>query len=133
MSAALDFAPDLYLPARAGDQGPHDATILTLVRPSAGSVAAPLRLTRRGVVVLALAVAALAAALLSLAALSAPSTGAGRGQQPATVTVHQGDTLWAIAARVAPDRDPRAEVAQLQRRNHLDGVALTPGQVLRTR
>jgi LysM repeat protein len=133
MSAALDFAPDVYGPTRASDEGSRDATILTLVRPSAASVAAPLRLTRRGVVVLGLAVAALAVALLSLAALSAPSAGAGPGPQPATVTVHQGDTLWAIAARVAPDRDPRAEVAQLQRRNHLDGVALTPGQVLHTR
>ncbi len=133
MSAALDFGPELYLPASAADDGPHNATILTLVRPSAGSVAAPLRLTRRGVVVLILAVAALAVALLSVAALSAPNAGAGHRQQPATVTVHEGDTLWSIATRVAPDRDPRAEVAQLQRRNHLAGVALTPGQVLRTR
>jgi LysM repeat protein len=133
MSAAIDFGPELYLPANGADDGPHNATILTLTRPSAGSVAAPLRLTRRGVVVLTLAVAALAVALLSVAALSAPSAGPGHRQQPATVTVHQGDTLWAIAARVAPDRDPRAEVAQLQRRNHLAGVALTPGQVLRTR
>jgi nucleoid-associated protein YgaU len=133
MSAAVDFAPDVYLPTTTGEQGPHDATILTLARPSAGSVAAPLRLTRRGLVVLVLAVTTLAVALVSVAALSAPSSGAGHRQQPATVTVHEGDTLWAIAARVAPGRDPRAEVAQLQRRNHLAGVALTPGQVLRTR
>ena len=105
---------------------------MTLQRPSAESVAAPLRLTRRGVRVLALAVAALAVALVSLAALSAPSDSAGR-PQPATVTVRDGDTLWAIASRVAPDRDPRAEVAELQRRNHLVGVDLTAGQVLRTR
>jgi LysM repeat protein len=131
MSAAVDFAPDAFLPAGVGDHAGHDAVILTLDRPSAGSIAAPLRLTRRGVVVLTLAVAALAVALLSVAALSAPNTGAGPRHQPATVTVHDGDTLWAIAARVAPDRDPRAEVAQLQRRNHLTGVALMPGQVLR--
>ena len=52
---------------------------------------------------------------------------------PANVTVHRGDTLWDIASRVAPDRDPRAEVAVLQRLNHLDGTALQPGLTLRTR
>jgi LysM repeat protein len=46
--------------------------------------------------------------------------------------VHDGDTLWSIASRVAPDRDPRDEVTRLQRLNHLDGVQLAAGQVLRT-
>jgi LysM repeat protein len=46
--------------------------------------------------------------------------------------VQSGDTLWSIASRVAPGRDPRDEVARLQRLNHLDGVDLAAGQVLRT-
>jgi LysM repeat protein len=49
-----------------------------------------------------------------------------------TVTVQPGDTLWKIATRVAPQRDPRAEVAALQQVNHLDSAGLVPGQVLRT-
>ncbi len=95
-----------------------------------------MRLTQRGVVVLAAAVGLLAVALVAFAWLSAPSSA---GSTPPalvgnTVAVAPGDSLWSIAERVAPNRDPRAEVAQLQRLNHLDGVAgtaLVPGQVLR--
>jgi LysM repeat protein len=47
------------------------------------------------------------------------------------VTVAPGDTLWSIAERVAPNTDPRAEVAALQKRNGLTGVDLVPGEVLR--
>jgi nucleoid-associated protein YgaU len=101
-------------------------------------VSAPLRLTRRGVTVLAVAVAVLAGALFWLAALSAPSTSApssvpAAGLAPAVVQVHPGDTLWLIATRVAPHADPRAEVVSLQRLNHLAGAEVMPGQLLRTR
>jgi LysM repeat protein len=88
------------------------------------------RLTQRGVVVLALAVAALGAGLVWLARASAPSAGPTL-IAPHAVTVQSGDTLWSIATQVAPQRDPRAEIAGLQRRNHLTGVDLVPGQVLR--
>jgi nucleoid-associated protein YgaU len=132
MSVATEFAPVVFIPEQARTERPS-ATILTLRRPSEASVAPPLRLTRRGIVVLGLAVAALAVAIVSLAALSAPTTASGRQSVPASVTVHDGDTLWSIATRVAPDTDPRAEVATLQRLNHLHDVALTPGQALRTR
>jgi nucleoid-associated protein YgaU len=133
MSAATEFAPVVDIPPHARLREQRTATIIALQRPSAESVAAPLRLTRRGVLVLALAVALLSAGLVLSAWLSAPSASAGRPPQPATVVVHDGDTLWSIATRIAPDRDPRAEVADLQRRNHLVGVELTAGQVLRAR
>ena len=115
------------------EQGPPSrlAGVSTLHAPrTIDESAAPLRLTRRGVVVLGAAVAALAAALLWLAARSAP---AGVSAPPAThvVTVQSGDTLWSIASRVAPQRDPRAEVDALQRANHLSAAALSPGQTLR--
>jgi LysM repeat protein len=91
----------------------------------------PLRLTRRGVVVVA-ALAVVAAALLALLAWrSAPAASA----QPASVssvTVQPGDTLWSVALNVAPDSDPRAEVDKLTSLNHLSGASLVPGQVLRT-
>lgn len=132
MSAATEFAPVFDIPPRARLREQRTATIIALRRPSADSVAVPLRLTRRGVLVLALAVAVLSAGLVVTAWLSAPRASAGRAPQPATVVVHDGDTLWSIATRIAPDRDPRAEVADLQRRNHLVGVELTAGQVLRT-
>ena len=140
MSVATEFAPvfapDVYLPepARRKTCRPRpDATVHVLHRPADPAGAAPLRLTRRGVLVLGVAVAALAGVLVWLAVLSAPAGPPARASVPATVTVQDGDTLWSIAGQVAPDRDPRAEVDQLRRLNHLGGVALTPGQVLRTR
>ena len=51
----------------------------------------------------------------------------------AHLQVSAGDTLWSIASRVAPERDPRAEVATLQKLNHLASANLMPGQQLRTR
>jgi nucleoid-associated protein YgaU len=108
--------------------------VSTLHRPASAD-APPLRLTRRGVFVLALLVAAVALAIVALAARtaagSAGSSDGGARSAGAAVTVRSGDTLWSIASRVAPDRDPRAEVAALQRANRLSGAALTPGQVLR--
>jgi LysM domain len=44
-------------------------------------------------------------------------------------TVEAGDTLWGIARRVAPDRDPREVVDQMVRDNRLHG-SLQVGQRL---
>jgi hypothetical protein len=44
-------------------------------------------------------------------------------------TVQAGDTLWSIALRVAPGRDPRPVVDQLIEDNHLRG-ALQVGQAI---
>jgi Tfp pilus assembly protein FimV len=132
MSVAAEleaFAP-VPVPVREGTR--PEATVRHLHPPSTPPLARPIRLTRRGVVVVAAAVAVLCAALVVLAWRSAPAP-ARHAPAPATVTVHSGDTLWAIASRVAPDRDPRAEVARLRRLNGLGDVELAVGQVLRTR
>ena len=108
------------------------ASVTTLHRLPEQALAPQLRLTRRGVRVVAAAVGVVAVGVVGLARASAPSTGAPHRTVPDTVTVHSGDTLWSIAGRVAPQRDPSAEVADLQQLNRLSGVALVPGQVLRT-
>ena len=142
MSAATDEVPLFVLPEHVRRRAALRLVVCDepiaqparSLRPAPS--AAPLRLTQRGVAVLAAAVAVLAVALVALAWLSAPS-GASSTPPPLvgnTVAVAPGDSLWSIAERVAPNRDPRAEVAQLQRLNHLDGAAgtdLVPGQVLR--
>jgi len=178
MSVAPEFAPEVYIPARArrgvlpnhlslvpSDVPGEQDTLATLplaaprdprpvatdwsvprvvvaaptARPAARPVRRPsssgVRLTRRGMAVVALGVAALAGILIGIAALSAPTGAAApsAGTAPRVVTVHAGDTLWSIASRVAPGADPRDEVAHLQQLNHLAGVALRPGQQLRTR
>jgi LysM repeat protein len=118
----------------ARPEAPRLASVSVLHAPSPSAVSAPLRLTRRGAAVLAVLTAAVGAALVWAATLSAPQTAAGPAASvPATVTVRAGDTLWALASRVAPDRDPRAEVADLRRLNHLTDSAVTPGQSLRVR
>lgn len=95
--------------------------------------AVPVRLTRRGRVVLgglgvvtAVAVAALVGPSLVGSPAGPELELAGR----ATVTVHSGDTLWSIARSVAPGTDPREVVDALQDVNGIDGADLVPGQVL---
>lgn len=138
MSLATQFDTPQFdtLPVPRRPAAPAAESLATVIelRPPSDRGAVPLRLTRRGVTVLAVLVAALAAGLVALAAVSAPGpSAASRVHPPATVLVRSGDTLWSIAGRVAPGRDPRAEVDELTRRNHLSSPTLVPGQVLRTR
>lgn len=156
MSAATEFEPHFAAPARSRNRGARHlhlvppgqdavvargtswaaagAEVTVLHRPSERSVAPPLRLTRRGVAVLAIAVGLLAAGLVTLAAVSVHGANASvPARAPASVLVRSGDTLWSIALRIAPDRDPRAEVDDLMHLNHLRSPALVPGEVLRAR
>ena len=55
-----------------------------------------------------------------------PSGGAG---PETTYLVKPTDTLWSIAARHYAG-DPREGVWKLERRNHLSGTTLRPGQTL---
>jgi LysM domain len=91
------------------------------------------RLTRRGRLVLVLVVtllAVLAGLTLghgsSLAASGAPSSHASRH----TVIVAPGQTLWALASRVAPHQDPRLVVANIEAINHLTSSTVQAGQRL---
>lgn len=103
-----------------------------VVRPAPGH----LRLTRRGRLVTA--AATLLIAVLTLVGVvsrvgslreSAPVP----ASAPAQVVVAPGETLWSIAERVAPDRDPRTVVAGIQRLNDLPTAAVRAGQTLRLR
>ena len=92
----------------------------------------PLRLTRRGRIVVVLVLALLTLGVLSLGrqALSA-ATGTDR---PATVqvTVRPGDTLWSIADRITPKgEDVRITVAQIRALNGLHGGTVRTGSTLR--
>ena len=100
-----------------------------------GHLATPaVRLTRRGHLTLVAGAASVGAAIIAgswwtqhAAPPAAPRDGS------VSVVVSNGDSLWSIAARVAPARDPRAEVSDLLHLNRLSSPDLVPGQVLRTR
>jgi Tfp pilus assembly protein FimV len=66
--------------------------------------------------------------------LVAPGLAKGDGPERPAPQVHYvvqpGDTLWSIARRVAPGRDPRPVVDALVRSNDLRGGGLQPGQEL---
>ena len=102
-------------------------------RPSAppASRSASVRLTAHGRVVLSAMAAHAALGVVLGAWLSVPSSAPTPAAVPAQVVVHDGDTLWSIAARVAPGQDPRRAVDRLRDVNGLTSVSLVPGQVLR--
>jgi LysM repeat protein len=100
-------------------------------RPSRGCAAAPpLRLTRRGRVVVVMVAVVVMCAVLSLL-LATASASAGTGDLPRrTHVVQPGETLWAIALDLDADADTRVLVAKLVRLNGLASVDVVPGQAL---
>lgn len=51
--------------------------------------------------------------------------------ETAVVRVGAGETLWDVAARVAPESDPRVVVERIRQLNGVVGSAVQPGQQLR--
>ena len=93
---------------------------------------APVRLTRRGRLVLVLLLAVLAFVALSLGRGAAPqaTTTLAAGPVATAIVVQSGDTLWKIARDLDPAADPRATMARLRELNGLSGDELTAGQAL---
>ncbi|MDH2444985.1 LysM peptidoglycan-binding domain-containing protein [Amnibacterium sp. CER49] len=99
--------------------------------PAARAPKSRLRLTRRGRFVLVV-LPALLVATTALVTVAGPLAQAAPERQPAarTVVVHAGDSLWSIAQRVAPTRDPRDVVATLERVNALPDAGIRAGQAI---
>ena len=146
MSTATEYAPSIRIPDHARsrrtaavvlpfpcDRVPRavvaEATPLRVAVAPRGE-ARPIRLTRRGWAVAVLAVGIALAGALWLAHSSATAP---HRSPPSTVVVRPNDTLWSIATRIAPDRDPRAVVSELEQRNDLTRPTVQVGQVLRAR
>ena len=98
---------------------------------------APLRLTRRGrFVCIGVPLILLAALVLSFSGfLNAPAKAADSAAElsltpTVSVTVQPGESLWAIAEAVAPERDPRDVVADIIQLNNLEAARVVPGQAL---
>lgn len=110
---------------------PADATRLVLVerahaiRTSRPSVAT-YRRRRLATVLLGLAMVVMAGRAAAGAVGGASPAPAHRPPSTVTHVVRPGDSLWSIAAEVAPDRDPRDVVDALQ--STRQGAALIPGE-----
>ena len=106
-------------------------------QPERPAALPPLRLTRRGrIVLIGIPLVLLAALLLSLAgffnspAIASDSAADIETTSAVTVTVQPGQSLWGIAATVAPERDARDVVADIVQLNNLSAGAVFPGQQL---
>ena len=88
-----------------------------------------LRITRRGRVVLGLALAlpvmALSVFLASSGALAESDAASNDFEY---MTVLSGDTLWSIATMISPHEDPRDVVANIISLNQLETASLMPGK-----
>ncbi len=94
-------------------------------------LAAPLRLTRRGRLVLTMT--SLLAAAVAFVGLAGPVTADEPGGPPpatASVVVGPGDSLWEIARQAAPGSDTRGVIAEIRRLNDLEGGAIAVGDRL---
>jgi hypothetical protein len=125
-----DIAPEpgtgrVHRPAGPVPLHPAGARV---VRPAGGR----LRLTRRGrlaatAAILLIAVLAVVGVTSRVGSLSGPPVPA---SAPTQVVVAPGETLWSIAERVAPQRDPRTVVDSIRELNQLPGTDVRAGQTL---
>ena len=103
-------------------------------RPAAETRRAPqgeLRLTRRGrIVVVVAALLVLLAAAVFAGAGSVATERPGTPEPTRTVVVGPGDTLWGIAAEIAPDGEVRQMVDHIEQLNALGSAMVQAGQRL---
>jgi hypothetical protein len=138
-------APTATAPGQATPPGPADGPAIgpgaargPAIGPGAArgqTAAVPLRLTRRGRVVVAVAAALLLAVLSLVIAASAQATNhplpSRVAQQHLTqVTVRPGQSLWSVAENADPGADTRAVVRQIVELNGLTGDVVFAGQRL---
>jgi nucleoid-associated protein YgaU len=111
------------------------------VRRAGGAARTPVRLTRRGRIVVT-AAAALAIGAMSLAAGGAaratghpgppagPGGPGGPGGAVTRVEIRPGENLWSVAEAYDPDADTRVVIGEILQLNSLASDQVQPGQVL---
>ena len=103
-------------------------------RRSRGAAAPPLRLTRRGRIVVVVTAVLLVTMISLIAAGVAQATSHGTSpragkQDLVQVVVRPGQTLWAVAESADPDQDTRVVVQQIVDLNSLSGPVLAGQQL----
>ena len=111
----------------------HDMNLKTDGAATDRTRQAPLRITKRGrAVVTVLAAIPLVAGALVFAVNGGMATATQTGSSAVFehVTVASGQSLWELAAALAPSADPRDVVSDIVHLNQLDGADVQPGQQL---
>jgi hypothetical protein len=127
--------PDLHLVTGPSWPG-HSSSCAR--RPGGTQPAAPIRLTRRGRIVLAALAVVLATVVITVigmaAAGGAQATGHGKAgagyQGMRQIVVRPGQTLWSIAAKAEPAADPRLVIAQIMTANSLTSTVVQAGELI---
>jgi hypothetical protein len=106
-------------------------------QPAVLTEPAPLRLTRRGRIVLVALAAVLATAAITVASMALSGAQAANHGRPAggyaglhQIVVQPGQTLWSIATRAEPSADPRQVIEEIMTANSMTGQAVQAGQLL---
>ena len=134
--AAPIQAPAAPVPVPTPRNDPPGKQAIHPARAARGQAAnPPLRLTRRGRIVVAVAAALVLAALSLVIAGAAQATNhpvsARTAQQNlAQVTVHPGQSLWSVAESADPSADTRVVIQQIIELNSLTGNTVFAGQRL---
>ena len=98
---------------------------------SAQTKTTSVRLTPRGRLVVLLGLVTLLVVAFSLGRVgSQAAQGKDTDTALSQTVVQSGESLWAVAKRVAPGHDPRAVVDQIAELNDLSSSSLQPGQLL---
>jgi LysM repeat protein len=99
------------------------------VNSSATRTSGPVRLTKRGRIVLATLASVLLSVMVVLSGqITADAGSASGGPALATVVVQPGESLWSIASKAAPAADPRETIALIRDLNGMQGSTVVPGQ-----
>lgn len=110
--------------------------VITGAEPAPGAASTlPVRLTRRGRVVIAVLAAMVTTGLCVAGASAAQATSGSASPRGAAggaglVVVQPGDTLWSIAKSADPGADTRTIVQEMLQLNRLTGPGIAPGQRL---
>ena len=129
-------APEATVQELFGNVNEEDAMTAVISYPDFGSVrpvTPRLRLTRRGRVVfgtLAAIPLVIAGLIFGLGASDAVATRDAATDSLTWVTVEGGQSLWDLAAEIAPAEDPREFAAQVASFNQLASSEIQPGQEL---
>lgn len=133
---ARELAPVIQFPR--GGAAPHPLRQWGGEISSVEVAPGPWRLTRRGRVAVVLVAVVAVLAVLSVVQVVGASTSTSANkvalvaaqQQSDVVVVRPGDTLWSIAAREMPGRDPREAVVAIRQANGIASGEIAPGQRL---